>query len=665
MESLWLQIKQQSDGSGVLTLWEGAFEARKDPIGTKPFSLDLLTAAKDGKSLWDATIQGVRESPAVQNGAFEAIGETLRKAVASSAVWDQWRERASKGTRTYLEIVDPPQPKQRLADLPWEYLTHVKGTGIAERYFANENQPMLRVHEKVLALRPVQHAKVLIISGEPVDWAQDKFPSDDVVAALREFQSCSLCAHVEVIETPSLDQLESALDRLKPEVIHFSGHGEKSPTTNHPALKIGVTGHVWWWDIDRIHAFFNTKQWRPRLVVLNTCDARVTSGDFVSLVDAFAQSGAAAVIGAQARLLQNSARIISSALYGSLTAKKTIDVAMVKVRTSLGNQNNGDDWHQRDWGLPVLTVAVPPEDLFARPQRAAGLPDPEQIVASCKILRQFVQTGTRTSPFVALGWLRERWDCLTYLSTAHCIIVKGIPGGGKSRLVQRSLRDAVFLDQRVRYVEVCGSKTDANFIDLLGAIIDGDSAQLGSEIHKGLDPNCFTDFKQYRNLTANEAAKLNIDDINRVCKAFEAGLRNALKAQELTIVLDQFSRDSPRTSFSEDEFKKKLLPYLWIQAAQGEISGLRVVFVVRDDEYVSYDLVSLPTASLIEVKQFKRADYRMLFYELCRFRRSVRIETVEQPALPFEGVLEIFIGQKDPWKPSLLKKIASIIEETA
>src|SRR5258708_2149201 len=83
-----------------------------------------------------------------------------------------------------------------------------------------------------------------------------------------------------------------------------------------------------------------------------------------------------------------------------------------------------------------------------------------------------------------LGWLRERWDCLTYLAPGRCSIVKGIPGGGKSRLVQRSLRDAVFLDQRVRYVEVCGSKTDANFIDLLGAIIDGDSAQLGSEIHK-------------------------------------------------------------------------------------------------------------------------------------------------------------------------------------
>jgi hypothetical protein len=663
MESLWLKIQQKSDSAATLTLWKGAFEERAEPKRTGDFSLSALTErAADGSPAWGAILEKVRNSPAGELGDFDAAGDQLREILASCPVWDEWLALANGDSRTYLEIVDHRDAGFRLSDLPWEYLAHIRGNGITERYFTHPGRRLIRAHAaRALPSPPLRHAKVLIVCGEAIGWAQLQFPADDVIAVLRELQSCSLCAHVELIVTPTLEELSAALERIQPEVIHFSGHGEVSPRTTYPALKLNAPNGPWWWDTDRIYAFFDGKPWRPRLVVLNTCEGAVQQGKFVSVMSAFTMVGVPAVIGAQARLRQAAAPLISSALYSSLAAREPIDVAMVKVRASLGDQNNGTDWKRREWGLPVLTLAMAPEKLFARPQVPTGQRDPEQIVKSCLVLKKFLETGSPTSYFVGLSWTKERWQSLSSLSKGHCIVIRGVSGGGKSRLVERALLDAVFLGQRVRYVEVCGKESSANFIDLLNAIIDGDPAKVaeGSEVHKGLDPQWFTEYQPYRKLTPDEAARENIE---RICNAFAAGLKKAAAEQELTIVLDHFSRQA-FGRFSAAEFNTNLLPYLWKGIAEGQIPGLRVIFVVgneeADNQYKEYQLSSLDSACLVEVHEFRQADISMLFSEFCRFQHKVR--GVDAPRL--ENAFRIIVGDKDPWKPARLAKLTRFIEE--
>lgn len=667
MKSLWLRIEQKSDEkSAALTLWEGEFENRGDPISSCSLSLDpLIALTADGVPLWSQLVQNVRQSPDIQVGRFDEIGEKLRTFLETCPVWNDWLSRRKASTRTYLHIVDPPKAKIRLADLPFEYLGQVIA-GLVDRYFTVLNQPILRVHaETAVPAAPLRHAKVLIISGEPIDWNNDSFPGTDVAAALRELQTCNLCVHIELLEVPTLQALEATLDRIKPEVIHFSGHGEVHPDTHRPALRINLRGNMWWWDTSQIYNAFNGKDWRPRLVVVNACDGAVPENRFASVKDAFAANGVAALIAAQAQIRQSAAPLISSALYKSLVAKEPIDVAMIKVRTDLGNQQGGSDWDRRDWGLPVLSVATTSEKLFARPERSSNLPDPEQVVQSCIVLREFVQTTTRTAPFVALGWPKERWDCLNYLSSAHCIVVKGVPGGGKSKLVLRSLRDAVFLDQQVRYVEVCSDRPDATFVDLLEAIVDGDpkKTQSGSQIHKPLNNECFAEFNRYRHLNHSRPSfPLPLNKQEQICVAFERGLKNASRNQELTIVLDQFSRDNPKSSFSPDEFKTTLLPFLWKRIAEGKVDGVRVIFVVRDSEYKDYALGGL-NGSEIQLSQFLQADHPKLFYELCRFRRKLKTAVQELPTELFREVSMAMIGNNSEWPPSKFAEITNLIEK--
>jgi CHAT domain len=668
MNPLWLRIEQQAQGTASVKLWEGEFGTRQAPMSSARLSLQPLSVVNAaGLMLWKKIVDQVRLSPAPSVGQFDEIGDTLRQVLAACPVWSDWLQRWKAQTRTYFEVVDLPGEAMRLSDLPFEYLANVTGVGPVDRYFSMPDRPLLRVHSATAApLKPIIQGKVLLICGESIDWTGARFPGDDIEAAYRELQTCAICAHVQILETPDLQTLEDTLDKVMPDIIHFSGHGEISPRTNLPALRIALPGDTWWWDTDRINGALAGKSWCPRLVVLNACDGAVAAGPFASVVSAFARNGVPAIIGAQAAIRQISAPLISTALYNALVGKLPIDVAMAKVRSQIGNRNGGADWHQRDWGLPVLTVAASPDELFARAARP-GLPDPERLVASCSVLSEYLNARKRTVPFVALGWPDERLKCLDYLSSAHCIVVRGTAGSGKTRLAQRALRDAAFLGQQVRYVELCGGKPDANFIDVLCAIVDGDASQQNSQIHKPLKADWFSEFNSYRNLDPAAIATLPLERIEQICGAFERGLQNACSGQELTIVLDQFRRDNRKTSFSPDEFKTKLSRYLWSRVADGKVPGLRVIFVVRDDrtdnQYEDYGLIDL-RASEVPLRMFDTTEHAKLFYELCRFPNKPISARSNLSAIKKVEDLSLMLIQNSPtWPASKLELVTKIIEE--
>src|SRR5262249_32057894 len=174
----------------------------------------------------------------------------------------------------------------------------------------------------------------------------------------------------------------------------------------------------------------------------------------------------------------------------------------------------------------------------------------------CMVLKEFVR-----SKFAGLGWPKQRWDFTESLRNANCLVVRGPKTGGKSWLVKRSLRDAVYFGHQVKYVEVSASRSDSNFIDLLSAIVEADQSKPGSAIHAALDPQGFQDFFELRNelldMQLNQRSELQIE---QVCAACERGLKAAAQIQPLTIVFDHFTRDQPSSvSFAPEEFKVKLL----------------------------------------------------------------------------------------------------------
>src|SRR5262249_36489192 len=154
----------------------------------------------------------------------------------------------------------------------------------------------------------------------------------------------------------------------------------------------------------------------------------------------------AAIVGAQDSPRKDDLQFFSQAFYHDLLDHGVIDAACAKARDAIGRQNNNDGWQRRDWGLPVLSVAVSPNHLGLCPDQPKGSSDAAQIVDRCVVLRQFALSADRhTAPFVGLGWAKERWECLSSLRSRSCMVIKGTSNVGKSWLVKRTLRDAVYL----------------------------------------------------------------------------------------------------------------------------------------------------------------------------------------------------------------------------
>lgn len=662
MSSFRIKLEQIDSGSGRLRLWDAGFPNNNaQPIAEGIFTLDpLLNPSRPGDPTRSDMLQFVRGDSNSYPGRFETIGDTLRRLVKPSGVLDRWLELREAGTRTYFETGSPEgEVEPKLADLPWEYLARVEGGVVEDRYFADSERIVIRVHTGSNQPHDARLIKGLIITGEPLDWERYSFPTEDVSCIARAFQKCKHCSHLELLETPTLEELEARLDKLNPEFLHFSGHGETSPQTNLPSLRISAPGGRWWWDTNKIANTFQVSARVPRLVVLNACDTGQAGGDLYSVMRILQRRGAAAVVGTQAAIGQDATKEFSHAFYEELSANQPVDVAVAEARRKLGNTANGDWWSRRDWGLYVLSVSTPPDQLWKTAE-------PSQKAMSCATLKEFYREDGYTAPFVALGTSEARREFLTALGSSSCIVVKGPEGCGKTWLVRRSLRDAITFGYRVQYVSVGSLGSPANFVELLRAIREGDPLEQkrGSHIHEALPEAPFADFYSLiKDLTREDIANLADADILRICERFENGLAEAAKIEPLTIVLDQFSTGrEPRVSFSSAEFNKDGVKGIWKHIAGGQLKDVKLLIAViadeslRVNEYRDYQLEAL-NVTPIELSAFPNKEFSKLFFEFFRFARTISRQ--QRIAVDLDIIRKAWEFEVPPigWKASLFERI--------
>ncbi|HKA20091.1 MAG TPA: CHAT domain-containing protein [Blastocatellia bacterium] len=669
MKSFRLKLEQIDSGNGRLRLWDTDFPSNNaQPIADGTFTLDpLINRQRAGDATRVEMLSFVQGDSNSYPGRFEAIGDTLRTLIKPSGVLDRWLELREPGTRTYFEtgsIEDEVEPK--LADLPWEYLARVEGGVVEDRYFADTEQILIRVHKGTAPVHDVRLVKGLIITGEPLDWEKYIFPTEDVSSVARAFQKCKHCSHLELLETPTLEQLETRLDQLKPEFIHFSGHGELSPQSNLPSLRISVPGNPWWWDTNKISNTFRLPARVPRLVVLNACDTGQSGGDLYSVMRVLQRRGAVAVVGTQAAIGQDATQVFSRVFYQELSAGHTVDVAMAAARLKLGGTDNGDWWSRRDWGLYVLSMSTPADQLWKTTE-------PSERAMGCATLKEFYREEGNTAPFVALGASEARREFVTALQSSNSIVVKGPEGCGKTWLVRRSLRDAVSFGYRVQYVSLDSLGSDANFVELLKAIREGDLAEQkrGSHIHEPLPEEPFAGFySAIKDLNREQIANLPEAEIKRICESFESGLEEAAKGAPLTIVLDQFSRRKAATpvSFSPAEFTKDGVKDIWKHIAGGQLKNVQLLIAVivdKDldlDEYSKYHLDALQVKP-IELSAFRSQEFGKLFFEFFRFARTIQGQ--QGSPLDLNLVRQVFWGTLVPatgWRARVFERIRLNLE---
>jgi predicted ATPase len=275
-----------------------------------------------------------------------SLGRELRSAAFGGPITDVLSRHREKGlVRLWLNA------DRNLARLPWEACRFEKSGGFADGYLCFD--PSVHVIREIAGAKTmdlgVGHAvKVLVAWSDP---ASESFPhlpgiDSDVRSVVQAF-STPECKRFSVTELPfaTKGSLSRVLRELKPDIVHFVGHGELRPTGGVIILDSGSPNEEACLHGDELGDMLISAG--VRLVVLSGC----MTGDAISgVASELGKRGIPAVVAMQAPLHDLSAGLFARAFYSSLSIGDSVDFAIAQGRQAIRGTGN-------DWAVPVLLRA--------------------------------------------------------------------------------------------------------------------------------------------------------------------------------------------------------------------------------------------------------------------------------------------------------------------
>ncbi|MDH5670647.1 MAG: tetratricopeptide repeat protein [Myxococcales bacterium] len=206
-----------------------------------------------------------------------------------------------------------------------------------------------RIHDHI---KPSSSATVLFLAANPMESARlaidrEQRDIEKKLHAARYRDSINLKSKWAT----QADDLQDALLREEPTIVHFSGHGAGAPgIVLHGAdgeSEQLVSGEA-------LQHLFRSLKGRTRIVILNACYSRVQAEAIVREVDF--------VIGMEASIDDESARVFSAAFYRGLAFGKSVETAFELGVNAIRLPGLPDD------EAPVLLVAsgASPDDVLIR-----------------------------------------------------------------------------------------------------------------------------------------------------------------------------------------------------------------------------------------------------------------------------------------------------------
>jgi hypothetical protein len=344
--------------------------------------------------------------PATTGAAITAAGEALMGELVGPG------EPAWTGpARLLLDVPDD------LQSLPWEVLRaqprwlFSRPVDPAARY-----RPRHDIPEPLCA--PVE---VLVVVGDtdPALKAQE-----EVAAIYAAISDLPACWNVEVLFEPTMAALRAAFVAAPPHVLHFIGHGVVDD--GRPVLRIDdADGGRWSLDADFVTgALAGVGACPPRLVVLNGC--RTTADGAVRGVgDAFLAEGSLAAVTNQGNVEAAASVAFTARFYAALAQAEPVDVAAARARNDL--QFDRQTYLAHEWALPVLTVAVEPQEALrvVRPGNPRAILDQAGVKTADMVRRMVDRCDSRRTVW---RWLAR--------PDAPLLLVSGQEATGKSAIAE-------------------------------------------------------------------------------------------------------------------------------------------------------------------------------------------------------------------------------------
>jgi len=313
------------------------------PLTDLPFMVASLDKLRDfGERLFTTILP-----PQMENTLVNCLGE------ANSL---------GKSLRIHIDLTRAPG----LAVVPWEalfrrvsddFLGIDDRTPIVRRLPANTSRPPLKPLDGTIRL--------LIIIAVPRKDLDAGMEIANLQATVRNAAARSdVRIEVEVLTGATRGALEAMLERFRPDIIHFIGHGgfAPSPTPGHPG-----SGHIFLIREDDANAYDRVDSddfrdivaaVRPLLVVLNTCEGG--TADAVDRYGGTAQNlirrAIPYVVAMQFPISDTAALAFSRYFYERLFEGGSVDAAVTRGRAAI--RNRPDEETQVELITPVLYTSV-------------------------------------------------------------------------------------------------------------------------------------------------------------------------------------------------------------------------------------------------------------------------------------------------------------------
>jgi hypothetical protein len=299
-----------------------------------------------------------------QQADIRAFGSLLHRALLDGAVWHWVKARIDDlgpGERLRLQLDFPFAAQGQLAAIPWEYL-YAPDSAQAEGFFlATDERLVLSRHVQagpVRPLRPEAEARLLLIVSQPRD--QQDVVAAPVVEAIRDLAGRRPITVTELgVEDPAgatPDAVLAALERTRPHLVHFVGHGEydERGATGRIAL-VGLDRNARWVAAENVSQLFRRARAVPRVVLLHSCEGGAVDGQvsFAGTAPQLARDGVPCVVAMQFTVTPSSATAFAQAFYDALAEGLAVDAAAQRGRWEIASALSADQ-DPRLLGIPVV-----------------------------------------------------------------------------------------------------------------------------------------------------------------------------------------------------------------------------------------------------------------------------------------------------------------------
>ena len=626
------------------------------PIATSSIPKDLSVPNPPLDPATGTPIDGnkIRDPFLMETGAsdwFVKWGRYLHQLLFQGPVAQEWNRLhalyprevlgQSEGLRTILDI-----KPDTLKWLPWELIFQAPMP-----WFFDPANPFSRGSlENNLPVKtfmwPV-HA--LIVVGSKKDDKQVNADTE-VDAIERAFIKSPVPIDWYVCYQPTKAELSDLINKYKPQIFHFIGHGRE--VNNYSYLELtdktgGLTSEEWTVGDVAI----DLQAWQPRLAFINACRTSSAAAQKNSwdIARTFSNAGVPAVIGMQADIQGDAAAEFSKKLYQSMLGGQSIDRSLAEARAAVKNLKT-ITLRRRDWALATLYLRQLPEQILAMTPPIDN-----------KTIQKFQSDDTlkKTRDFV--GRLRQRrklWHGVDRIPDRDdefnsAYIVVGNDQMGKTSLVQASMKVCALRNRKVSYVDI-GYGSTKSFVEILKLIREGDPKS-GEIICASLPAGPFAAFdNKYGALWKDPNAVTILAADNNLCEQFFTAYKDALNTiadqQPLIIVLDHLSVEWKT-------FNLVLVKQLLLPIAQGELPNCRLVLACTVKEFDEQIPDSLKNASrVVDVAAWKPDRYAPLMRQICLYNDISLDQEVEGLITAMSKIV------KSDWGPTQLRDLLNPIK---